>query len=96
MICEDCKCNMTEVDSCTVKYISIGGIPYERDTAYYDVNEHCHDCGIKNTPGNIHHFGCDIERCPRCDGQLISCDCGPKVIDNTWTTLKLAPNIDDD
>ena len=27
--------------------------------------------GVK--PGGVHHFGCDMERCPSCDGQLIMC-----------------------
>lgn len=36
----------------------------------------CGDCGAK--PGHIHHFGCDLERCPKCGGQLISCDCGSR------------------
>lgn len=31
----------------------------------------CHDCGAG--PGQFHHFGCDVERCPICKGQLISC-----------------------
>lgn len=33
----------------------------------------CHDCNIKH--GGKHHPGCDAERCPRCNGQLISCGC---------------------
>ena len=33
----------------------------------------CRDCRIKH--GGFHHPGCDVERCPRCGGQLISCDC---------------------
>lgn len=35
----------------------------------------CGDCGAR--PGSYHHYGCDIERCPNCLSQLISCDCWP-------------------
>lgn len=33
----------------------------------------CGDCGV--TEGEIHESGCDMEVCPFCGGQLISCDC---------------------
>lgn len=33
----------------------------------------CHDCGIVD--GMIHSEGCDMETCPRCFGQLLSCGC---------------------
>ncbi len=35
--------------------------------------ESCGDCGVR--PGGFHHRGCDMEECPRCRGQLISCGC---------------------
>ena len=33
----------------------------------------CHDCNIQ--VGGFHHPGCDMEQCPRCGGQLITCGC---------------------
>lgn len=37
------------------------------------MNDTCHDCGAKE--GEIHQRGCDMEKCPFCGGQLISCNC---------------------
>jgi hypothetical protein len=33
----------------------------------------CHDCAV--IKGEFHVPGCDVERCPSCDGQVIGCDC---------------------
>ena len=33
----------------------------------------CHDCDVLK--GQIHEYGCDMEICPFCRGQLISCKC---------------------
>ena len=33
----------------------------------------CHDCSVTFGNGNIHHVGCDMERCPVCQRQFISC-----------------------
>lgn len=33
----------------------------------------CHDCRAK--PGELHALGCDVEQCPDCGCQTISCRC---------------------
>lgn len=39
-------------------------------------NEECPDCAVK--PGEKHTDNCDVERCPICGYQLLSCDHKPK------------------
>ena len=73
--CRDCGEEMLESKKCSFHQIRIDGEWYDRDVAYYDLNERCHDCNVINVEGNLHHFGCDVEQCPRCGGQLISCNC---------------------
>jgi hypothetical protein len=51
-------------------------LPYGPDPDYPDLNEtndFCRDCNVAY--GGTHHMHCCIETCPRCDGQLLSCDC---------------------
>ena len=45
----------------------------------------CHDCGAK--PGEFHKPNCDVERCPFCGGQLISCNCVYRMLGKEfgWT-----------
>jgi len=79
--CQGCKQVMLEpwIETCGLRFVSISGEVFTRDTTYFDMNTRCHDCGILNQRGNVHHVGCDMERCPKCEGQLISCRCADEV-----------------
>jgi len=33
----------------------------------------CHDCAVLKM--QFHVTGCDVERCPNCGGQVITCEC---------------------
>lgn len=49
-------------------------------------NAMCHDCGTK--AGKLHELGCDMERCPVCGRQLITCSNHfPLVKDGIYTRI---------
>lgn len=82
--CKDCGKEMQESRTCDrqrLSYILLDGEVYKRDTGnpYPGAPRgwRC-DCGIPAREGALHHYGCDIERCPKCGGQIISCGCGKK------------------
>ena len=64
-----------------VKYYEIEGENYKRESheSEDEEEENCHDCGVK--AGMLHVPGCDVERCPKCGSQAISCDCDEAVED---------------
>lgn len=55
----------------------------------------CGDCGAK--PGELHHQGCDVERCARCGRQAIGCGCVYALNDIHRETMEFShPNIYND
>lgn len=77
-VCEACNREMLKANGCTFKYVqTFSGKYYKRmlvgEEGWINPGGRCGDCGAKY--GNYHHPGCDVERCPICGGQIISCDC---------------------
>jgi hypothetical protein len=76
--CEDCHREMILAASCIANALDLAGerfwrIRYRAPRELNDPTIRCHDCGVR--PGGYHHAGCDMELCPRCRGQLLSCGC---------------------
>jgi hypothetical protein len=83
-ICDACGQEMLDLVGCNVTSITFEDGCYER-IRYGDEPDDwgarrghpCGDCGVP--PGSFHHPGCDIEACPSCGDQQLSCWCGDRV-----------------
>ena len=74
--CKLCGHEMTVNGGCAEHSIQYeDGSVLPASTEHFDEpGGHCNDCNAAH--GNYHHMGCDVERCPKCGGQLIGCNCG--------------------
>jgi hypothetical protein len=71
---------------CTAQTAVVEGVAYHR-IPYGSLGwEHCNDCASPH--GGLHHPGCDLEQCPRCLGQAISCGC-------RWASDAPDPGLDE-
>lgn len=84
--CQYCGKEMTTAKGCACTEVEINGEWYPRirfgkpgDLSFGYVSlrkeDRCGDCGAKF--GQFHHPGCDMEACPKCGNQLLSCGCDP-------------------
>lgn len=98
-ICGYCQKEMTSptTNTCTEHHVTFINQPNEHHARVSyplqdeggNTNRRCHDCNV--IAGGTHHPGCDMEICPICKGQLISCGClgGPD-----WDEFN-APPVED-
>jgi hypothetical protein len=83
-VCHRCCREMPSTHACIVgEYVGPDGtvlpaVPFGRETGamrYVEAEGRptCGDCA--SILGQAHHEGCDVEQCPACRGQRISCGC---------------------
>ena len=81
-ICRKCRKEMSDASLTTceentaIEYPDgqvLKTVPYDPKILRLPQWFRCPDCNV--VPGGKHHSNCDQEYCPKCGGQLISCNC---------------------
>jgi hypothetical protein len=62
-----------EANPWLTQYCKLRGFEVSREFERRLREARCHDC--QAMPGEFHQPGCDVESCPFCGHQIISCDC---------------------
>lgn len=87
--CLFCRNKLKISACCRAKFMEIDDEPFERipnDSG--EEMDICGDCDAEL--GELHHMGCDMEQCPACRGQLISCDCNKQGFFDSLDSYKTA------
>lgn len=76
-VCAWCQREMQTAATCTVEAMHRDGkciemIPWGKERGR-KTTARCGDCNV--TRGGFHHPGCDMQRCPLCRRQMVSCGC---------------------
>ena len=96
--CDVCSREMTQGGGCSATHVAVSEQgPWVKRVAYGDEPEdwgaaegrNCHDCNV--APGQLHHDGCDVERCPGCGRQMLQCGGEPDAEYTELTGLTPCP-----
>lgn len=83
VICKWCNKDMNNSEGCNAHVVKVGkatfvSVVYGKETNITQPKrrKHCGDCNA--TRGHRHHYRCDLEECPVCHEQYLTCEHGVK------------------
>jgi hypothetical protein len=96
-VCRWCEQEMTAASSCTIAAFHLDGravsmVAFGSEPGWRTLRLRCGDCGVAR--GGHHHPGCDVQRCPVCRGQMLTCGCrfdDDDIPDHDTTTVHGIP-----